>query len=227
MDFRKPDPMESSGGFPGQEPPPNIAPDVPPVPRSRVGGFIRWGNSLESMFVRRLLIVAVLSVMILIGLFLSNFSSDRARDYWALMFPTFGVACLAHELASGRAYEIALWRIVVRQVLHWLGPIIAVEIMFMQHGRGQMSTDAVALVIVLLLAVTSFLAGVHLDWSFYWIGAFLALAAVVGTEVETYIWLAVVLLVCALALVVASAVLLRRGARYRRVKAEATVTTPP
>lgn len=225
MDFRKPEPMGSTGASPGQEPPYDVPPVVTPTPRRRMGRFIRWGDSLESMFVRRLLIVAVLSVMILIGLFLSNFSSDRARDYWALMFPTFGVACLAHELASGRAYEIPLWRIVVRQVLHWLGPIIAVEIMFMQHGRGQMSTDAVALVIVLLLAVTSFLAGVHLDWSFYWIGAFLALAAVVGTEIETYIWLAVVLLVGALALVIASAVLLRRGARYGQ--AETQVTTPP
>ena len=48
-------------------------------------------------------------------------------------------------LAAGHAYEIALWRIVLRQTLHWIGPIVAVKILFMQHARGQMSTDAVAL----------------------------------------------------------------------------------
>jgi hypothetical protein len=42
---------------------------------------------------------------------------------------------------------------------------VAVKILFMQHARGQMSTDAVALTIILLLAVTCFLAGVHFDRS--------------------------------------------------------------
>ena len=96
------------------------------------------------------------------------------------MFPIFGVACLAHELAAGRAYEVALWRILLRQALHWIGPIAAVKILFMQHARGQMSTDAVALTIILLLAVTCFLAGVHFDRSFFWVSAFLAVAAAIG-----------------------------------------------
>ena len=125
-----------------------------------------WASRLESIFVRRLLMVGVLGVMVMIGLFLSNYSSEKARYYWCAMFPIFGLACLAHELAAGRACEIALWRILLRQALHWIGPIVAVKILFMQHARGQMSTDAVALTIILLLAVTCFLAGVHFDLSF-------------------------------------------------------------
>jgi hypothetical protein len=171
-----------------------------------------WASRVESIFVRRLLVVGVLGVMVMIGLFLSNYSSEKARYYWCAMFPIFGLACLAHELAAGRAYEIALWRILLRQALHWIGPIVAVKILFMQHARGQMSTDAVALTIILLLAVTSFLAGVHFDFSFYWVSAFLALAAVIGTEVETYLWFVVVLLLIGVAIAVLSAILLRHGA---------------
>ena len=48
-----------------------------------------------------------------------------------------------------------------------------------------MPTDAVASTIILLLAVTYFFAGVHFDRSFYWVSTFLALAPVIGTEVET------------------------------------------
>jgi hypothetical protein len=225
VNSKQPDPIQGSG-FSTEETAPR---DVPTAriakSRARMGRFAEWRSRLQSMFVRRLLIVGLLSVMILVGLFLSNYSSDRARYYWFMMFPIFGIACLAHELSSGRAYEIALWRIIARQVLHWLGPVVAVEIMFLQHGRGQMSTDAVALVIVLLLAVTCFLAGVHLDWSFYWVSAFLALAAVVGTEIETYIWLAVVLLLLFLALALASAIYLHRGSKRRQ--AEAQIANPP
>jgi hypothetical protein len=172
-----------------------------------------WASRLESIFVRRLLVVGVLGAMVMIGLFLSNYSSERARYYWCAMFPIFGLACLAHELVAGGAYEIALWRILLRQALHWIGPIVAVKILFMQHARGQMSTDAVALTIILLLAVTCFLAGVHFDRSFYWVSAFLALAAVIGTEVETYLWFVVVLLLIGVAIAVLSAILLRRGSK--------------
>jgi hypothetical protein len=167
------------------------------------------------MFVRRLLVVGVLGLLVMFGLFLSNYSSEKAGFYWCAMFPVFGIACLAHELAAGRAYEVPLWRILMRQVLHWVGPIIAVKILFMQHARGQMSTDAVALTIILLLAVTCFLAGVHFDRSFYWVSAFLALAAVIGTEIETYLWFAVVLALIAIAIAALSAILLRRGAKAR------------
>jgi hypothetical protein len=172
-----------------------------------------WASRLESIFVRRLLVVGVLGVMVMIGLFLSNYSSEWARAYWCAMFPIFGVACLAHELAAGRAYELALWRILLRQALHWIGPIVAVKILFMQHARGQMANDAVALAIILLLAVTCFLAGVHFDPSFYWVSAFLALAAVIGTEVETYLWFVVVLLLIGVAITVLSAMLLRRSSK--------------
>jgi hypothetical protein len=139
-----------------------------------------------------------------------------ALYYWCAMFPIFGVACLAHELAAGRAYEIALWRILLRQALHWLGPILAVKILFMQHARGQMATNAVALTIILLLAVTCFLAGVHFDRSFYWVSAFIALAAIIGTEVETYLWFVVVLLLVGIAIAALSAILLRRGSNARK-----------
>jgi hypothetical protein len=171
-----------------------------------------WAGQLESMLLRRLLVVGALGALVMIGLFLSNYSSARAVSYWSAMFPIFGLACLAHELAGGRAYAVALWRILVRQMLHWMGPIIAVKILFLQYARGQMSTDAVALTIILVLAVTCFLAGVHFDGSFYWVSIFLALAVVVGTEIETYIWFASVMVLVVTAIAILSTVLLRRGA---------------
>jgi hypothetical protein len=203
------------------EHPHTAEPPVPPRPLKSLTMIERltaWGGRLESMVVVRLLIVAGLGVLVMIGLFLSNYSSEQARFSWCAMFPIFGAACLAHELAMDRQYEIPLRRILLRQVLHWGGPIIAVKILFMQHARGQMSTDAVALTIILLLAITCFLAGVHFDRSFYWISAFLALAALIDTEIETYLWLLVVLFLISVAIVVLSAIVLRRDARASRAR---------
>lgn len=164
----------------------------------------------ESVMLRRALIVGALVMLVMVGLFLSNFAVSKAMWYWSAMFPIFGVMCLWHELAGGAAHAIPLWRILLRQSLHWLFPIIAVRVLFLQHDRGQMSADSVALVVLVLLAVTCFLAGVHFDSSFIWVGIVLGIAAVLGTEVETYLWLVAVLGVIALTLAVVSSMMLRR-----------------
>jgi hypothetical protein len=78
-----------------------------------------------------------------------------------------------------------------------------------------MSTDAVALTITLLLAVTCFLAGVHFDNSFYWVSAFLGFTVILGTEIETYIWLAFAVLVIGIAIAIVSSVFLRRGSHTK------------
>jgi len=64
--------------------------------------------------------------------------------------------------------------------------------------------------ILLVLSVICFLAGLHLDRSFIWLSIFLALVALLGTEIEAYLWLIVVLGVLTMALVVFSAVLIKR-----------------
>jgi hypothetical protein len=173
-------------------------------------------NRIEATVLRRLLLVGTLVVLAMLGLFLTNISVDRARWYWSAMFPAFAVAGIWYELAQNGPQRPPLPKILFRQALHWLGPIIAVLIMFLQLRRGQMDADSVALVIILLLAVTSYLAGVNFESGFIWIGILLALVAVTGIEIEAYLWVIVVAMVIALVVVVTSASLLRR---YKRNEA--------
>jgi len=186
-----------------QSPPdrPTIA--SPPAPAS-------WTSRIESVLLRQLLIVGDLCVLVMIGMFLTNVNHLRARFYWSAMFPIFGVASLWHELLGSGRHEGPLWKRILRQMLHWLGPIVAVRIIFLQLERGQMDADAVALVTLVILAVTCFMAGVHLDSSFYWVSAVLALAAVVGTEVEAYFWMLLAIAIVAIALTAFAAIALRR-----------------
>jgi hypothetical protein len=182
----------------------------PPSPPARAPSS--WTSRIESLLLRRLLIVGVLSVLILIGLFLTNVSHLQARFYWSAMFPVFGIVSLWHELLGPSRHEGPVWKRILVQALHWLGPIVAVRIIFLQLERGQMSADAVALVTLVILAVTCFMAGVHMDQTFYWVSAVLALAAVVGTEIEAFFWLMVAIGILAMAATVFAATLLRRRA---------------
>ena len=171
-----------------------------------------WASRIEAGLLRRLLIVGVLCVLVMIGLFLTNVSRLHARYYWSAMFPIFGIVSLWHELAGSSGSAGPVWRTILRQVLHWLGPIVAVQIIFLQLARGQMDADSVALVTLIILAVTCFMAGVHMDRSFYWVSAALALAAVIGTEVEAYLWMLAAIAIVAIAITVFAATALRRRA---------------
>jgi hypothetical protein len=172
--------------------------------------FVAFAARIELSLLRRMLIIGGLGVLIMFGLFLANYSPTRADWYWSLMFPIFGLVCLGHQLIAGDTHGMPAWMVLLKQALHWLGPIVAVRIIFLQLARGQMAADAVALMILLVLAVTCYLAGIHFDRSFVWVSAFLALAALGGTEIEAYLWLFVVLTILVVALVVLSAFLLRR-----------------
>jgi hypothetical protein len=169
-----------------------------------------WTSKIESVLLQRVLIVGVLSVLVMIGLFLTNVSHLHARYYWSAMFPIFGIVSLWHEHCGPISNPGPLWKRILRQVLHWLGPIVAVQIMFLQLARGQMDADAVALVTLVILAVTCFMAGVHMDRSFYWVSAALAFAAVVGTEVEAYLWILAAIAIVAIGITVFAAIALRR-----------------
>jgi len=188
-----------------QSPPASDLPASKPPDR-----FVAWAAKIELAALRRLLIIGVLAVLIMFGLFLANYSPTRADWYWSLMFPVFGLVCLGHQLIAGDTHGMPAWMVLLKQALHWLGPIVAVRIIFLQLARGQMAADAVALMILLVLAVTCYLAGIHFDRTFVWVSAFLVLAALGGTELEAYLWLLVVLAVLAAALVVFSTILIRR-----------------
>jgi hypothetical protein len=191
---------------------PQLFKTADPVPLRVLPGdkFIAWAAKIELSLLRQCVIIGVLSILVMFGLFLANYSLDWADWYWSAMFPIFGLVCLGHQLVAGDPHGMTAWRILEKQSVHWLSPIVAVRIIFLQLSKGQMDADAVALMILLLLSMTSFLAGLHFDRTFIWFSIFLALVALLGTEVEAYLWLIVVVGLLAAALIVFSAVLFRR-----------------
>ena len=85
------------------------------------------------------------------------------------------------------------------------------RLLFLQLHRGQMDADAVGATTLLLLGITSFIAGIYQDRLFFVAAIVLALGTVVATEIEAYIWLIVVVALVAVGAVVGGAALWRRA----------------
>lgn len=159
---------------------------------------------------RLLLVTGVLTLLSAVGLLLTNYRATTAMNYWSMMFPAFGLVALWQVLMHSQRTENVMLT-VARVAAHWLGPVLALRLLFLQLHRGQMDADAVGATTLLLLAVTSFIAGIYQDRLFFVAAAILALGTVVATEIEAYFWLITIVGFAAVAAIVGGVLLWRRA----------------
>jgi hypothetical protein len=154
------------------------------------------------------IVIIVLIALSIIGIGITDFSPSDSYKYWVAMVPIFCGACLILEWSRvrGKGYK---WTTILRnQLLHWVGLLVAVRLVFEMLHKGRLDNENTGLVILLLLALSIFIAGIHLGWRLCLVGGFLGAALVAATYLEEYVW---ILLIIAL-VVVAIFLLLKRYA---------------
>lgn len=131
----------------------------------------------------------IMVVLALIGIGLATTNPRLARNYWMSLVPIYGVLCVV--TAWRRSQQVGE-RLVLRQVLHWLTIAGFVALDFTIRGTGVETQASAGLNALMLLALGCFLAGVHLDWSFMFVGALLTLTMFMAAKADQYLWLLLV-----------------------------------
>ena len=137
------------------------------------------------------------------GIVLSGFRGLTTYYYWMALAPIYGLACI---LSGWRVTEKTAdhVRLIVTQALHWLAFLVAMSLMFMPEVRGVVNDNATSLALLILLALGTFVAGVHARvWRICLVGVFLALAVPAVAWVQDS---AMFLLVACVMIVVVAAV---------------------
>lgn len=153
---------------------------------------------------RRIFDVVVAAAMVVaafVAIGASDVSYAASQPYWLMLGFGFAVAALAIEWVH-RGPGFSLARYAPRCALHWLGVIAALEMVFLFIDAGRFAGAGVGLLNGAILALGTFLAGVHANWRMLVIGVAIALAAVLVALVEQYVWLLLGLGVIAVAAVV-------------------------
>lgn len=108
------------------------------------------------------------------GIVLTSFHGLTTYYYWMALAPVYGLACV---LSGWRQADLAAehMRLVVTQALHWLAFLAAMWLMFLPEVRGVVNDNATSLALLILLALGTFVAGVHARvWRICMVGVFLA-----------------------------------------------------
>jgi len=128
--------------------------------------------------------------IVLIGFALVDFQTDWVARYWAVAGPAgfFASTYLgwrhAHRVGQASASNGR------RHVLHWVAVLFAVALAVLLRARGGMRSEQLHPVILLVLALGYFTAGLHLDRPLLWVGLLMGAGFVLVTLVSVYAWTA-------------------------------------
>jgi hypothetical protein len=159
--------------------------------------------SLRSFLVRDWPYLAMLTLA-LFGVAYTSIARQAMTTYWIALAPFFAIFCVITRWRDV-AGEQRRWQLIKTEGFHWIAVIVAMYLVFVSDVRQMMSSDASALMVLTLLALGTFLAGVHIGaWRICLVGTVLAAAvpAIAWLEQATLLlFLAAIVIVSVVALV--------------------------
>lgn len=118
--------------------------------------------SASSKFILQELPYVVALVLAIAGVAYTNVSHQPLVGYWEFLALAVAVVCITTKwphLDSRRAKVQLLWT----QTLHWIAVLVAMNIMLFSGVQQLLPTPAASLVLLTMLALGSFLAGLSLS----------------------------------------------------------------
>lgn len=134
--------------------------------KSPSGGVFSW--------LRARLPYLIVLILGIVGVAYTSMSGRPLYGYWEFLAVAIGLACVAIGWRK-TSDKTERRRIVVTQALHWVAFIIAMSILLLPSVNTFLTGPATGLALMLLLALGTFVAGVHVSWDIAVLGIVLAL----------------------------------------------------
>jgi hypothetical protein len=130
----------------------------------------------------------VWAVIVAIGFSLMDFRPEAVPTYWVVAGP--GGFLISTYLGWRHARRIGQASSADgrRHLLHWGAVLVATALAVFLGVGGALPSGTLHTVILLVLALGYFTAGLHLDRSFLWIGLLVGAGSIVVTFVSAYAW---------------------------------------
>jgi len=123
----------------------------------------------------------------LFGIAIARAYRHSSHDYWLILTVLFCVLAILpgyYRVRQGGEDPARL----IRQALHWSGGLSAVIIVYAYHLAGRIFHEEAGLIVLLMLALTTYLDGLHTGWRNCFMGIFLSLTAISIGYFDHYLW---------------------------------------
>jgi hypothetical protein len=144
-------------------------------------------------------IMILLGLLALVGIGMTDFSPQLSHWYWLTMVLVTGIVCVVMEWSRGRKKGLTGMVIIKHEVVTWLGVLVAVNLVYFLLHSGRLDSENTGLVILLILALATFLAGLRLDWRLCILGVLLGGTLILAAYLEEFLWVVLMVVVAAAA----------------------------
>jgi hypothetical protein len=118
--------------------------------------------------------------------------------YWELLAPVIGLVCIGSGWPSANDKNARL-QLICTQALHWAAFLLVMSMMLLPNVQRILNASATGLAVLMLLALGTFTAGVHvLSWQVCLLGIIMALCVPAAAWIETSALIIVLIWVAAL-----------------------------
>ena len=131
--------------------------------------------SLRAFLIRDWPYLAMLALA-LFGVAYTSIARQSMTTYWIVLAPFYGVICVITRWRYIEGNPLR-WQLIRTEAIHWVAVLVAMYLVFVSDVKQMMNSDASALVLLTVLALGTFTAGVHVAaWRICVVGVVLALA---------------------------------------------------
>ncbi|MFZ0725054.1 MAG: hypothetical protein WCD88_07385 [Desulfobacterales bacterium] len=148
----------------------------------------RLTTRLRRLSIYEYILVALMTLAV-IGVGINYFLPAKSYTYWMTMVPVFGIACTSMEWSRLRRQELGLWKTIRNQIYHWFGVLVAVYLVHLLFNIQQLTIQNAGLIVLLVLGLGTFLAGVQLGWRLFLLGVFLWIILVMAAYLQGSMWI--------------------------------------
>lgn len=136
-----------------------------------------------SFWIRELPFSLVL-ILTLLGVAYTSFLKQPIMDYWELLAPVIGLVCIGSGWSSANDKSARL-QLIWTRALHWAAFLLVMSMILLSNVQRIFNASATGLAVLMLLALGTFTAGVHvLFWQVCLLGIIMALCVTAAAWIE-------------------------------------------
>jgi len=158
------------------------------------------GNGPHVSFWIRELPFSLVLILTLLGVAYTSLLKQPIMGYWELLAPVIGLVCVSSGW-SGANDRNARIRLIATQALHWAAFLLVMNMILLPGVQAILSSNATGLAVLMLLALGTFTAGVHiLSWQICLLGVIMALCVPAAAWIEASALIVALISIAALAI---------------------------
>jgi hypothetical protein len=136
-----------------------------------------------SFWIRELPFSLVL-ILTLLGVAYTSFLKQPIMAYWELLAPVIGLVCIGSGWSSANDKNARL-QLICTQALHWAAFLLVMSMILLPNVQTILNASATGLAVLMLLALGTFTAGVHVhSWQVCLLGIIMAFCVPAAAWIE-------------------------------------------